>query len=411
MDEGHLDPNLMAAAGQPQPQPLQPVPPHLQPQPVGDALQILQLQVQQQQQQMAQMAEQLGVLIPAMQQALAAPQAAAAAAEAAQQAAAAAAAAGATAPTAAATSVGPVEPTASGSGSRMRYKYLALSLATSADGREINGRLNMSLDSWRTATELANTLNGVPTSLWVQAAITNSMTGHVQTVALQMLKSNLLPDWVSLLDQLRTNFEPHEQKRIAAGALERLSMKGNTVAALERYVAHSRELHMTAGDLVTPERRWSYFMRGLPAEYNTLLTTVMEATNQPHTFEAASQLALKALANRLQQPTEGSSMNGPVPMDIVSAMQGQGWHKWRRDQGQRGPQQRGAQQRGLGRAGGSRTGKDVKDKGRIPGTWHPQLPPLERKRLLSQGRCLCCKSATDHGWRDCPRNPDNQGNA
>lgn len=333
-----------------------------------------------------------------LQQAAAAPQAAAEAAAAAQQAASIAAAAGQAAP--AAEYAGRV------GHSRLRSKYQMLALATD-DGKEISGRLNMSLETWRTATELSHTLNDVPPHLWVQAAIANAMSGHVQSVALQMLQSALLPDWGHLLEQLRTSFEPHEQKRIAANALEQLRMKDGSVAALETFVARSRELHMLAGELVTPERRWSYFMRGMPAEYSTLLTTVMEATNQPHTFESASQLALKSLANRLQQPAASGS-GGAAPMELAAM----GQKAWQRGSQQRGNQQRGGKQ-SLGKAGGSRQGRDEKRKGAVPkGPWRPQLSQKTRKSLMDQGKCLCCKQSAEHGWRDCPQNPDNrQGNA
>lgn len=321
--------------------------------------------------------------------------------------------AGAAGPAAAAGGAVPPWAAAPSVGHPVRSKYRVPSLATSADGREVSGRLNMTLSSWRVAAELALNLNGVPPTNWVQAAIVNGMEGHVQTVALQMLESLMLPDWGALLEQLRANFEPHEQKRIAASALERLRMQGHTVAALERYVARSRELHITAAELVTEERKWNYFMRGLPSDDSKLLTTVMEATSQPHTFEAASSLALKALAHRLQPAPPTASADGAEPMDLAALRwyQQQQQHKYQQQPPKPpGPgKQFSSQKPGPGKAGGGRIGKDAKGKGLVPpGPWRPQLSQQERRRLISQHLCLCCKKEK-HSWMECPRNPDIKG--
>ena len=55
--------------------------------------------------------------------------------------------------------------------------------------------------------------------------------------------------------------------------------------------------------------------------------------------------------------------------------------------------------------------KVQKGKGRIPGSWKPKLTAQERKALTAAGLCLCCRTSTEHFWRDCPKNPDNRGNA
>lgn len=382
---------------------------------------------------MQQLQNQMQLLAPVLQNVAAMPQAVAAAGQAAQQAAQATAAAQHAA-------VQPEQaaglPTADDEHrSRLRANYQPLSLAHTADGREISGRLNMTVANWRMLTELAHVNNRVPPAKWVEVAVTNAIAGHVQIVALDMMRSRVVTDWATLCANLTEAFEPTEQKRMAANELEQLTMTANTVAALEHYVSRSRELHNQAADLVTEERKWSYFMRGLPRSINVMLSAIMEATKQEKTFEAASKLALQAIANKLQAPPAAAGMAastsaGVAPMDMAS-MRTTGHPSWRLPQTQRNgtqPQQRGSGQRpnawangpppgftqrnASGRAGGSRTGRDTKGKGRMPtGTWRPQVSQQEKRRLIAEGKCLCCKTATDHGWQQCPRNPDNRGNA
>ena len=74
-------------------------------------------------------------------------------------------------------------------------------------------------------------------------------------------------------------------------------------------------------------------------------------------------------------------------------------------------QRRGRWQNQSGPPGGSRVHKAAKGKGRVPGTWQPKMSNPARRALMDAGLCLCCKESTEHTWRDCPRNPDNRGNA
>jgi hypothetical protein len=309
-------------------------------------------------------------------------------------------------------------------GSQVKAKYMLLTLATGKEGKEISGRLNQPLDSWRTATEMAFGLNRVPPEVWLHTAIMNAMSGHVQAVALSMFSSGLLSSWGDLLDQMRVNFEPHEQRRLAAAALESLQMRGDTVAALERFIAGSRELHIAAGDLVTEERRWEYFMRGLPEEIGLTLAAVI-TTSAPHTFEAATKLALGMLGSRVRsmQPPSSSqpASSAATPMDVslssirnaatageaLNALRQAGWWKGKpsgKPSGTQGGQPSGSTKprwRATQQAKGSRP---------QAGRWMPNLQARERKQLMEQGKCLCCKVSTAHTWRDCPRNPDNRGN-
>lgn len=300
---------------------------------------------------------------------------------------------------------------------RVKSKFVVLSLATSTDGKEISGRLNQPLDSWRCAAELAFALNQVPGHLWVHTSIMNAMSGHVQAVSLSMINSGVITTWEELLTQLRINFEPHEQRRLAAGALESLQMRGDSVAALERYTAKSRELHIAAGTLVTEERKWEYFMRGLPEEIGLMLSAVIAATEAEHTFEAASKLALNMLGSRVRhmQPitsTQPATTTGPTPMDLaVNAMRNMGANKGEALNTLRRPGWWKGNSSSSGKPGGNRSKRQTTGKGPLPGNWKPKLRPRERKELMQQGKCLCCKVSTAHTWRDCPRNPDNRGNA
>lgn len=296
-------------------------------------------------------------------------------------------------------------------------------------------RLNMTLENWLAATQVSFGVNKVPDSDQVHVAILAAMEGHVQAVCLEMLRASMLPDWATFATELERNFSQQDRKQAAAAELERLSMRGSSKTALETYISKSRALHLAAGNELSDLQRYRYFMRGMESALRELISGLIVGNGSPETFEYASNLALKIVASR--QESGGGSATGPMPMEVVSAMRHMGWRPSRglqarkpeggsssrnyRTGGNYGGNYGSSQTRGSGRQGGSsyqrgkpggsRVAKAYKGKGRIPGSWKPRLTEQERKALINADLCLCCKESTEHFWQNCPKNPDNRGNA
>lgn len=261
-------------------------------------------------------------------------------------------------------------------------------------------QLNMTLDNWFTATRASLAVNAVPATEEVRVAVLAAMEGHVQAVCLEMLQAALLPNWDALKQALQLNFSQQDRKLAAATELERLTMTGDSKMALETYISKARALHLTAGSEVTELQKYRYFMRGLEKHLRELVGGLIVANGHSETFEFASNLALKIMATRqdLRFAAGSSSSSGPVPMELMAMPRNAGWRQPYKPYRQ-------------GKAGGSRADKPIKGKGRLPGKWKPRMNNQERKALMRANLCLCCKTSTDHTWRDCPKNPDNRGNA
>lgn len=359
---------------------------------LAQAVQLLQQQVASLAQTVAERDNTIGQLTQQMQQLqVAADQANQNAAQAAQQAAAAPA-------MAAAAAAGAAGAGAAGAGpSRVKVPYTKLGLV------QKTAQLNMTLDNWFTATRAGFAVNGVPEAEEVNVAVLAAMEGHVQAVCLEMYRANLLPNWEALAAELQRNFCQQDRKQAAAVELEKLSMQGASKASLETYISKSRTLHLTAGTEVSVLQRYRYFMRGMESSLRELIGGLIAAQGLDETFEFASNLALKIVANRAERPTGGNG-GGPMPMEVVNSMRRSGSGQRWQGKGWNG-QKKGA-------PGGSRAAKFAKGKGRVPRNWRPQLNHQERKALRDAGLCLCCKSSTEHNWWHCPKNPDNfrQGN-
>ena len=293
---------------------------------------------------------------------------------------------------------------AGASGSKVKVPYTKLSLLDNSS------HLNMTLDNWFTATRASFAVNNVPQAEEVQVAVLAAMQGHVQAVCLEMFRANMLPSWEALATELQRNFSQQDRQQAAAAMLEKLTMKNSSKAALETYISKSRSLHLAAGLEVPDLQRYRYFMRGMESQLRELVGGLIASQEHPQTFEFASNLALKIVANRVEQSTVSANTSGPMPMEVVSAMARQ--RGWAPPQNRGAPlQRRGRWQNQSGPPGGSRVHKAAKGKGRVPGTWQPKMSNPARRALMDAGLCLCCKESTEHTWRDCPRNPDNRGNA
>ena len=282
--------------------------------------------------------------------------------------------------------------------SRVKVPFAKLGLVPDTN------HLNMTLDNWFTATRAGFATNGVPAEEEVNVAVLAAMEGHVQNVCLEMYRAALLPNWEALAAELQRNFSQQDRKQAAARELEKLSMKGTSKAALEAYISKSRTLHLAAGAEVSDLQRYRYFMRGLENGLRELIGGLIAAQGLDETFEFASNLALKIAANRVDG-LSGTNGAGPMPMEVVNSMERRGRDRFG------GPKQgyQGGQKKGT--PGGSRVAKQAKGKGRIPRTWRPQLSHQERQALMAADLCLCCKTSTEHTWWNCPKNPDNRGNA
>lgn len=273
----------------------------------------------------------------------------------------------------------------------------------------------LQLANWFAGMEAAMNLAKVPDDEWANCAVVNGMDGEAQASCFAMLQKGDITCWRALKETLLLNYGEHNLQRSAENELEKLAMANTSLQALSTYVHKSRVLHLQAGDLLTPQAKYKYFMRGLNASLQKQLVTTIatelakQERNPPpnpidwESFEEASKLALHFLGNRLAGEATMPHRDGPVPMEVsamvLAAMQKAGW----RPPGPKG------KALGKGEPKGSAAAKG-KQPAAAATRWTPKLSNKKRAQLKEQGRCFCCEKVADHSWRDCPENPDNRGN-
>jgi len=261
--------------------------------------------------------------------------------------------------------------------------------------------------------------------------------------------------WAEFKDFMYNHYAEHDRKKAASNELHLLKQSRER-GSLERYVATSKTLHLIAGDEVGPAEKLRCFMGGLQPALSTLIRGVVAAMDRssgqmggaklPRDFATMSQIALEIGDQRVNErlddvATFSSGDNpsgGPVMMEF-SAMprRGSGGNPaYGRSGGRFGGGGSGGGQYGGGysytnnryggggssgggnRSGGGRFGGGGRQGGgrnhapapsnRRPDRWTPSLNQAQRQKLRDQGKCFCCKQVADHGWEQCPRNPDNR---
>lgn len=373
---------------------------------LAQAVQALQEQVQQmavafrsiqdgQAEQEQRVTARLSEILSQLQAVTPAAQAAEAAAQGAAQAAATAVAAAGAAATPPGVSAG-ASSSGSGGGGKHHAKYPVLTYHA--------GRLNLPLQLWFRDIEGCFQLNGVSSeSDKILLAVRNGTEGHIKDVCLtqEAAASDGVPGvkwpatWDGFKAFLQEHFTEHDRQRAACTQLHELSQRGAGSAALEAFVARSKELHVLAGGTLGESEKYRCFMRGLdPALAHTIravMAVASAAGNEvEESFATVAAMALRTATQRVDENPKGQS-DGPVPMEIMAAMQRSGW---------RPPK---APSRPPGRVGKESAGS------RKMRRWTPSLSNTERKALMAAGKCLCCKRVVDHRWAECPQNPDNGG--
>ena len=161
-------------------------------------------------------------------------------------------------------------------------------------------------------------------------------------------------------------------------------------------MARSKELHVLAGGTLGESEKYRCFMRGLdPHLAHTIRAVIAVASaagnEVEEVFATVAAMALRTATQRMDEGPRGQA-DGPVPMEIIAAMQRAGW---------RPPDAPHHQQQ-------RRPGKEPAGS-RQQRRWTPSLSNQERRKLMDAGKCLWCKRVADHRWAECPQNPDNGG--
>ena len=266
------------------------------------------------------------------------------------------------------------------------------------------GRLNLPLQLWFRDIEGCFQLNGVTSeSDKILLAVRNGTDGHIKDVCLtqEAAASDGVPgvQWPATWDGFKTflqeHFTEHNRQRAACAQLHELSQRGTGSTALEAFVARNKELHVLAGGTLGESEKYRCFMRGLDPNLAHTIRAVMAVASAAgneveETFGMVAAMALRTATQRLDEGSRGPA-DGPVPMEVIAAMQRAGW---------RPPS---APRRPPGRNGKEPSGS------RVQRGWTPSLSNQERRALMDAGKCLCCKRVVDHRWAQCPQNPDNGG--
>lgn len=336
---------------------------------------------------------------------------------------------------AAASAVGASPPTVAmvGTASKGKHPYTKL-----AFGKEKGRSLSFPLESWIYLTEQAFTLNAVPEGEKVAIVLTSALEGDLQVSISDLVRGGSVTSWTQLCAHLKRAYGERDTEQKACLQLHKLTMrsikgaKGETLTQgqrLEAFVRMSRELHLKAGSSLTQDEKYRCFIEGLDPHMNEQLQlhiSAMEASGVASiecTFDKLSAMALKVWAN----PTVDT---GSTAMELAAfqairdpntdwqrAARAAGWspsfhQKPKPDFYKQGKQYYSTGQKGQ-HNGGSNKGKSWNNNGNKSQGWKPQLSNAERRSLMAEGKCLCCKEKPKdgHRWKDCPRNPDNRGNA
>lgn len=305
-------------------------------------------------------------------------------------------------------------------GTSLKHSYPKL-----AFGQNSGKSLSMPLDAFIHLCAVAFKLNTVPDSEKVGVIITSATEGGLQVALSDLVRAERVATWEQLCTHLRRTYGEQDVEQKACQQLHKLSMRsikglnGKPLSAgqrLEAFVRQSRQLHLKAGSSITEDEKYRCFVEGLDwhiTEQLMLQVSAAEAMGRaiPHTFDVLSRMALKVWAS----PTAVEDGSGPAAMDIA-AIQVRLDVDWEREAlaaGWTPPQQReDASWRKEAIAAGwappfkPRVNGEASDN---EGGWKPRLSHSERKRLLEDGRCLCCKEKPEdgHHWKDCPKNPNN----
>lgn len=359
-------------------------------------------------------------------------QAAAAAAHAAQSARVAEATLAAATATAAGSAASPALAPMVGTASKGKHPYTKLSF-----GKEKGRSLSFPLDSWIYLTEQAFALNAVPEEEKVAIVLTSALDGDLQVSISDLVRGGSVKSWTQLGDHLKRAYGERDTEQKACLQLHKLTMrsikgaKGETLTQgqrLEAFVRMSRELHLKAGSSLTEDEKYRCFIEGLDPHMNEQLQlhiSAMEASGVASiesTFDKLSAMALKVWAN----PTVDT---GSTAMELAAfqavrdptndwqrAARAAGWSPSFQQKPKPQFYKQGKQYYNNDRKGQNGSGSNMRkswNNGDKNQGWKPQLSNAERRSLMAEGKCLCCKEKPKdgHRWKNCPRNPDNRENA
>lgn len=273
------------------------------------------------------------------------------------------------------------------------------------------GALNRNLELWAADMKGYLDMNGITgDAAMAQAAVQGGTEGHVRDVCLLQRNSDptFPTSWDALMGHLQSHFAEHDRTQAACRQLHTLAQKDDSARALETFVSRSKELHIQAGSQMGEPERFRWFMQGMRPNLRQTLRAAMasmdaaQGTKIPETFAVVSKMALDTAARQdVDRPRPSGRQDGHMPMEMAAAMMHQqGWAPRGGGSGNRTGSGRGRS------AGGRPTGGRNRNPNPGKGTWTPNLSYAERRALLADGKCLCCKRQVTHTWRGCPRNPD-----